>query len=150
MLYNKYELQWMIKAVDQLREQNEAIISEMTTLPEEFRGCDIDEKMEALNNIEFASNLANKLVEDMNEVTKVENDFISVDADLQGELLVLCSELHTAWDTDPHKYFDGQKHRDIGYQYYLLGNIEGRLKSGRVMADDMSMLEAWQEELENE
>lgn len=147
MLYNKYELQWMIKAVDQLREQNEAIISEMTTLPEEFRGCDIDEKMEALNNIEFASNLANKLMEDMDEVTKAE--FVSLDPDHQGELLVLCSELHTAWDTDPYKYFDGQKHGDIGYQYYLLGNIEGRLKSGRVTADDMSMLDAWKEEMDN-
>ena len=138
----------MIKAADQFREQNEAVISEMTTLPEEFRGCDIDEKMEALNNIEFASNLANKLVEDMNEVTKAENDFISVDADLQGELLVLCSELHTAWNQE---FADTQSTntQDILDAYYLLGNIEGRLKSGRVTADDMNMLEAWQEEMNN-
>lgn len=147
MLYNKYELQWMIKSVDQLREQSEAIISEMTTLPEEFRGCDIDEKMEALNNIEFASNLTNKLMEDMDEVTKAE--FVSLDPDHQGELLVLCSELHTAWNQE---FADTQSTntQDILDAYYLLGNIEGRLKSGRVTMDDMSMLEAWQEELENE
>lgn len=145
MLYNEYELQWMIKAADQLREQNEAVIDEMTTLPEEFKGCDNKDKMEALNNIEFASNLANKLMDDMDEVTKAE--FVSLDPDHQGELLVLCAELHTAWNTDPHIYFEGQKHRDIGYQYYLLGNIEGRLKSGRVTMNDIDMLDAWKEEM---
>lgn len=145
MLYNEYELQWMIKATDQMREQNEAVIDEMADLPEEFRGCDNKDKMEALNNIEFASNLANKLMDDMDEVTKAE--FVSLDPDHQGELLVLCAELHTAWDIDPYKYFDGQKHRDIGYQYYLLGNIEGRLKSGRVTMNDIGMLDAWKEEM---
>lgn len=146
MLYNKYELQWVIKAVDQLREQNEAIISEMTTLPEEFRGCNIDEKMEALNNIEFASNLANKLMEDMEEVTKAE--FVSLDPDHQGELLVLCAELHTAWNRE---FADTQSTntQDILDAYYLLGNIEGRLKSGRVTMDDLGMLEAWEEEMNN-
>ena len=146
MLYNKYELQWMIKAAEQMREQNEAIISEMTTLPEEFRGCDIDEKMEALNNIEFASNLANKLMENMDEVTKAE--FVSLDPDHQGELLVLCSELHTAWNQE---FADTQSTntQDILDAYYLLGNIEGRLKSGRVTMNDLGMLDAWKEEMDN-
>lgn len=147
MLYNEYELQWMLKATDQMREQNEAVISEMTTLPEEFQGCDNKKKMEALNNIEFASNLANKLMEDMDEVTKAE--FVSLDPDHQGELLVLCAELHTAWNQE---FADTQSTntQDILDAYYLLGNIEGRLKSGRVTMDDLGMLEAWQEELENE
>ena len=147
MLYNEYELQWMLKATDQMREQNEAVISEMTTLPEEFQGCDNKEKMEALNNIEFASNLTNKLMEDLNEVTKAE--FVSLDPDHQGELLVLCSELHAAWNQE---FADTQSTntQDILDAYYLLGNIEGRLKSGRVTMDDLGMLEAWQEELENE
>ena len=147
MLYNEYELQWMLKATDQMREQNEAVISEMTTLPEEFQGCDNKEKMEALNNIEFASNLTNKLMEDLNEVTRAE--FVSLDPDHQGELLVLCSELHTAWNQE---FADTQSTntQDILDAYYLLGNIEGRLKSGRVTMGDLGMLEAWQEELENE
>ena len=146
MLYNKYELQWMIKAAEQMREQNEAIISETYVLPEEFRGCDIDEKMEALNNIEFASNLANKLMENMDEVTKAE--FVSLDPDHQGELLVLCSELHTAWNQE---FADTQSTntQDILDAYYLLGNIEGRLKSGRVTMNDLGMLEAWEEEMNN-
>lgn len=147
MLYNKYELQWMIKAAEQMREQNEAIISETYVLPEEFRGCDTDEKMEALNNIEFASNLANKLMENMDEVTKAE--FVSLDPDHQGELLVLCSELHTAWNQE-FANMQSTNTQDILDTYYLLGNIEGRLKSGRVTMDDIGMLEAWQEELENE
>ena len=146
MLYNEYELQWMIKATDQMREQNEAVISEMTTLPEEFQGCDNKEKMEALNNIEFASNLVNKLTEDLNEVTKAE--FVSLDPDHQGELLVLCSELHTAWNQE---FADTQSTntQDILDAYYLLGNIEGRLKSGRVTMDDLGMLDAWKEEMDN-
>ena len=146
MLYNEYELQWMIKATDQMREQNEAVISEMTTLPEEFQGCDNKEKMEALNNIEFASNLTNKLMEDMDEVTKAE--FVSLDPDHQGELLVLCSELHTAWNQE---FADTQSTntQDILDAYYLLGNIEGRLKSGRVTMDDLGMLDAWKEEMDN-
>lgn len=146
MLYNEYELQWMIKATDQMREQNEAVISEMTTLPEEFQGCDNKEKMEALNNIEFASNLTNKLMEDLNEVTKAE--FVSLDPDHQGELLVLCSELHTAWNQE---FADTQSTntQDILDAYYLLGNIEGRLKSGRVTMDDLGMLDAWKEEMDN-
>lgn len=146
MLYNEYELQWMIKATDQMREQNEAVISEMTTLPEEFQGCDNKEKMEALNNIEFASNLTNKLMEDLNEVTKAE--FVSLDPDHQGELLVLCSELHTAWNQE---FADTQSTntQDILDAYYLLGNIEGRLKSGRVTMGDLGMLDAWEEEMNN-
>lgn len=146
MLYNEYELQWMIKATDQMREQNEAVISEMTTLPEEFQGCDNKEKMEALNNIEFASNLTNKLMEDMDEVTKAE--FVSLDPDHQGELLVLCAELHTAWNQE---FADTQSTntQDILDAYYLLGNIEGRLKSGRVTMDDLGMLDAWKEEMDN-
>lgn len=147
MLYNEYELQWMIKAADQMRERNEAVISEMTTLPEEFQGCNNKEKMEALNNIEFASNLVNKLMEDLNEVTKAE--FVSLDPDHQGELLVLCSELHTAWDTNPHIYFEGRKPEEIGYEYYILGNIEGRLKSGRVTMDDLDVLDTLKEEMNN-
>lgn len=147
MLYNEYELQWMIKATDQMREQNEAVISEMTTLPEEFQGCDNKEKMEALNNIEFASNLTNKLMEDLNEVTKAE--FVSLDPDHQGELLVLCAELHTAWNQE---FADTQSTntQDILDAYYLLGNIEGRLKSGRVTMDDLGMLDAWKEEMDNQ
>lgn len=147
MLYNEYELQWMIKATDQMREQNEAVISEMTTLPEEFQGCDNKEKMEALNNIEFASNLTNKLMEDLDEVTKAE--FVSLDPDHQGELLVLCSELHTAWNQE---FADTQSTntQDILDAYYLLGNIEGRLKSGRVTMDDLGMLDAWKEEMDNQ
>lgn len=146
MLYNEYELQWMIKATNQMREQNEAVISEMTTLPEEFQGCDNKEKMEALNNIEFASNLTNKLMEELQEVTKAE--FVSLDPDHQGELLVLCSELHTAWNQE---FADTQSTntQDILDAYYLLGNIEGRLKSGRVTMDDLGMLEAWEEEMNN-
>ena len=146
MLYNEYELQWMLKATDQMREQNEAVISEMTTLPEEFQGCDNKEKMEALNNIEFASNLANKLMEELKEVTKAE--FVSLDPDHQGELLVLCSELHTAWNQE---FADTQSTntQDILDAYYLLGNIEGRLKSGRVMMGDLGMLDAWKEEMDN-
>lgn len=146
MLYNEYELQWMLKATDQMREQNEAVINEMTTLPEEFQGCDNKEKMEALNNIEFASNLTNKLMEDMDEVTKAE--FVSLDPDHQGELLVLCSELHTAWNQE---FADTQSTntQDILDAYYLLGNIEGRLKSGRVTMDDLGMLDAWKEEMDN-
>ena len=144
MLYNEYELQWMIKATDQMREQNEAVISEMTTLPEEFQGCNNKEKMEALNNIEFASNLTNKLMEDMDEVTKAE--FVSLDPDHQGELLVLCSELHTAWNRE---FADTQSTntQDILDAYYLLGNIEGRLKSGRITMNDLGMLDAWEEEM---
>lgn len=145
MLYNEYELQWMIKAADQFREQNEAVINEMTTLPEEFQGCDNEEKMEALNNIEFASNLANRLMDEMDEVEKA--NFVSLDPDHQGELLVLCAELHTAWDTNPHLYFEGRKPEEIGYEYYMLGNIEGRLKSGRVTMEDLGMLDAWEEEM---
>lgn len=147
MLYNEYELQWMIKATDQMREQNEAVISEMTTLPEEFQGCDNKEKMEALNNIEFASNLVNKLMEDMDEVTKAE--FVSLDPDHQGELLVLCSELHTAWNQE---FADTQSTntQDILDAYYLLGNIEGRLKSGRVTMGDLGMLDVWKEEMDNQ
>lgn len=146
MLYNEYELQWMIKATDQMREQNEAVISEMTTLPEEFQGCDNKEKMEALNNIEFASNLTNKLMEELNEVTKAE--FVSLDPDHQGELLVLCSELHTAWNQE---FADTQSTntQDILDAYYLLGNIEGRLKSGRVTMGDLGMLDVWKEEMDN-
>ena len=146
MLYNEYELQWMLKATDQMREQNEAVISEMTTLPEEFQGCDNKEKMEALNNIEFASNLTNKLMEDLNEVTRAE--FVSLDPDHQGELLVLCSELHTAWNQE---FADTQSTntQDILDAYYLLGNIEGRLKSGRVTMGDLGMLDAWKEEMDN-
>lgn len=146
MLYNEYELQWMIKATDQMRKQNEAVISEMTTLPEEFQGCDNKEKMEALNNIEFASNLTNKLMEDLQEVTKAV--FVSLDPDHQGELLVLCSELHTAWNQE---FADTQSTntQDILDAYYLLGNIEGRLKSGRVTMDDLGMLDAWKEEMDN-
>lgn len=146
MLYNEYELQWMIKATDQMREQNEAVISEMTTLPEEFQGCDNKEKMEALNNIEFASNLTNKLMEELNEVTRAE--FVSLDPDHQGELLVLCAELHTAWNQE---FADTQSTntQDILDAYYLLGNIEGRLKSGRVTMDDLGMLDAWKEEMDN-
>lgn len=146
MLYNEYELQWMIKATDQMREQNEAVISEMTTLPEEFQGCNNKEKMEALNNIEFASNLTNKLMEELNETTKAE--FVSLDPDHQGELLVLCSELHTAWNQE---FADTQSTntQDILDAYYLLGNIEGRLKSGRVTMDDLGMLDAWKEEMDN-
>ena len=137
MSYNEYELQWMLKATDQMREQNEAVISEMTTLPEEFQGCDNKEKMEALNNIEFASNLTNKLMEDLNEVTKAE--FVSLDPDHQGELLVLCSELHTAWNQE---FADTQSTntQDILDAYYLLGNIEGRLKSGRVTMGDLGKI----------
>lgn len=147
MLYNEYELQWMIKATDQMREQNEAVISEMTTLPEEFQGCNNKEKMEALNNIEFASNLTNKLMEDLNEATKAE--FVSLDPDHQGELLVLCSELHTAWNQE---FADTQSTntQDILDAYYLLGNIEGRLKSGRVTMGDLGMLDAWKEEMDNQ
>lgn len=147
MLYNEYELQWMLKATDQMREQNEAVINEMTTLPEEFQGCDNKEKLEALNNIEFASNLANKLMEDRDEVTKAE--FVSLDPDHQGELLVLCSELHTAWNQE---FADTQSTntQDILDAYYLLGNIEGRLKSGRVTMDDLGMLDAWKEEMDNQ
>lgn len=145
MLYNEYELQWMIKAIEQFNKQNEAVIDEMTTLPEEFQGCDNKEKMEALNNIEFASNLANKLMEELDEVEKA--DFVALDPDHQGELLVLCAELHTAWDTNPHIYFEGRKPEEIGYEYYILGNIEGRLKSGRVTMDDIGMLDAWAEEM---
>lgn len=147
MLYNEYELQWMIKATDQMREQNEAVISEMTTLPEEFQGCDNKEKLEALNNIEFASNLTNKLMEDLDEVIKA--GFVSLDPDHQGELLVLCSELHTAWNQE---FADTQSTntQDILDAYYLLGNIEGRLKSGRVTMDDLGMLDAWKEEMDNE
>ena len=146
MLYNEYELQWMLKATDQMREQNEAVISEMTTLPEEFQGCDNKEKMEALNNIEFASNLTNKLMEDLNEVTRAE--FVSLDPDHQGELLVLCSELHTAWNQE---FADTQSTntQDILDAYYLLGNIEGRLKSGRVTIGDLGMLYALKEEIDN-
>lgn len=145
MLYNEYELQWMIKAADQFREQNEAVISEMTTLPEEFQGCDNEEKMKVLNNIEFASNLANKLMDELAEVEKA--NFMPLDPDHQGELLVLCAELHTAWDTNPHIYFEGRKPEEIGYEYYMLGNIEGRLKSGRVTMEDLEMLDAWKEEM---
>lgn len=146
MLYNEYELQWMLKATEQMREQNEAVISEMTTLPEEFQGCDNKEKMEALNNIEFASNLTNKLMEDLDEVKKAE--FVSLDPDHQGELLVLCSELHTAWNQE---FADTQSTntQDILDAYYLLGNIEGRLKNGRVTMDDLGMLDAWKEEMDN-
>lgn len=146
MLYNEYELQWMIKAADQFREQNEAVIAEMETLPEEFKGCENEEKLEALNNIEFASTLANKLMDEQDELTKAK--FVSLDPDHQGELLVLCAELHTAWN---QKFADTQSTntQDILDAYYLLGNIEGRLKSGRVTMNDIGMLDAWKEEMYN-
>ena len=147
MLYNEYELQWMIEAADQFREQNEAVIAEMDALPEEFRGCENAEKLEALNNIEFASDLANKLMDEQDEMAKAK--FVSLDPDHQGELLVLCSELHTAWNQE---FADTQSTntQDILDAYYLLGNIEGRLKSGRVTMDDLGMLDAWKEEMDNE
>ena len=147
MLFNLFELDWIKKAAEAFKSTQEAIIDEREVLPPEFKGCDLDELSEAAFKIELMEAFLHKVQYEIEELK--ENDFIFVDADLQGEMLVLCSELHTAWDTDPHKYFDGQKHRDIGYQYYLLGNIEGRLKSGRVTADDISMLEAWQEEMNN-
>lgn len=145
MLYNEYELQWMIKAIEQFNKQNKAVIDEMADLPEEFKGCDNKDKMEALNNIEFASHLAFKLKEELAEVEKA--NFMPLDPDHQGELLVLCAELHTAWDTNPHIYFEGRKPEEIGYEYYMLGNIEGRLKSGRVTMEDLGMLDAWEEEM---
>lgn len=146
MLYNEHELQWMIEAADQFREQNEAVIVEMDALPEEFRGCENEEKLEALNNIEFASDLVNKLMDEQDEVTKAE--FVSLDPDHQGELLVLCSELHTAWNQE---FADTQSTntQDILDAYYLLGNIEGRLKRGRVTMGDLGMLDAWKEEMDN-
>lgn len=145
MLFNLFELDWIKKAAEAFKSTQEAIIDEREVLPPEFKGCDVDELAAAEYRIELMDSFLNKVQYEMTELK--EGDFISVDADLQGEYLVICAEIHTAWDTNPHLYFEGQKPGDIGYQYYMLGNIEGRLKSGRVTIDDLEMLNAWKEEL---
>lgn len=143
-MFNKYELQWIQKQLELFRETNEAIIEEMTTLPKEFQGCADKDLMQAVNNIEFATNMENKIVSEQYDTN--EQEYVSLDPDHQGELLVLCAKVHAQWDRNLSekiaKYIS-----DMSYGYYLLGNIEGRLKSGKVTMDDMNILEGWEEEL---
>ena len=147
MMLNRYELDWIMKAAKAFKSSQEAIIKEMEIMPSELHLDNTAELLKCANDLEFAEDLIAKIKAEQEEQEK--NAFVALDADHQGELLVLCAELHTAWNQE---FADTQSTntQDILDAYYLLGNIEGRLKSGRVTMDDLGMLEAWQEELENE
>lgn len=147
MMFNEYELDWILKAAEAFEKQQDAIIEEYTTLPKEFTewgGADA-ELLLAANNLDFIDGIKNKVKTEQEETKQT--SFVSLDPDHQGELLVLCANLHTTWNN----YFEGRQVNDLSnltYQYYLLGNIEGRLKCGRVTMEDLEMLDAWQEEME--
>lgn len=96
--------------------------------------------------MEDVENILKKIKYEIAELS--ENVFVNLDADHQGELLVLCNTLLNEWQNNPEIYFDGAEIPDMMYTFYLLGNIEGRLKSGRVTSKDIEMLDAWKEEME--
>ena len=96
--------------------------------------------------MEDVENILKKIKYEVSELS--ENVFVNLDADHQGELLVLCNTLLNEWQNSPEVYFDGVEIPDMMYTFYLLGNIEGRLKSGRVTSKDVEMLDAWKEEME--
>lgn len=146
MLLNKYELNWIMKAAEVFKSSQEDIIEEINIMPFELHIDASAELLKCANNLEFAEALIAKIEAEQEEQEK--NAFVALDADHQGELLVLCAELHSAWDTNPHIYFEGKSATEIGYEYYMLGNVEGRLKTGRITLEDLGMLDAWKEEME--
>lgn len=71
---------------------------------------------------------------------------VKLDADHAGSLLVLLADIHTyvmeAWRC-------GEKeHEDAMETCYMIGNVEGRCLYDGLTQDDLDLIEAWKEELE--
>lgn len=75
-----------------------------------------------------------------------EPELVKLDADHAGHLLGMLAEYHTFVMDQWHC---GEKQNDdVADTCYLLGNIEGRLLYDGLTQEDLDLLEAWEEELE--
>ena len=73
--------------------------------------------------------------------------FVHLDADHAGSILVLLSEYHTyvleAWHCG-----EAFTNDEVADTCYMIGNIEGRCLYGGLTQDDLDLINAWKEELE--
>lgn len=106
----------------------------------------VSDQVYQVNLIDEANDLIAKVQTELQEQGRP--DLISMDADEQGELIVLCQTLYHAWNTHPEKFFNSKTIQDVGETYYALGKVEEHLNSGKITKTDLTLLEAWQEILE--
>lgn len=143
-MFNLGELQLIWEWATKYKHECEESLNRLLKQPDPFDHL-TSSKVYQANELDQVNTLLAKVQAELEEQGRT--DLISLDADNQGELLVLCAKLHSAWNQE---FADTQSTntQDILDAYYLLGNIEGRLKAGRVTLEDLGMLEAWEEEME--
>lgn len=78
---------------------------------------------------------------------------INLDADHQGHLLCVLTEVHTKFLYDMDQVLARLEDMDEGTRreyldtLYILGNIEGRLLHNHINEDDLELIEMWEAEL---
>lgn len=140
-MLNKWEIDQLLKLIREEGASMEQILQDTLQYEEAVSRCQ-EELCPLAARIEFLDNLQQKL----QGMSEEQDKYLCIDADHQGELLVLCSVLHASWVQE----FENTVVRNMDelmYQFYLLGNIEGQLLNGHITNESLDMLMTWEQEL---
>lgn len=139
------ELQLIEEWATKYKHECEEHLDWLLKQPDPF-GHLVSDQVYQVNLIDEANDLIAKVQTELQEQGRP--DLISMDADEQGELIVLCQTLRQAWNAHPEKFFNSNTIQGVGETYYALGKVEEHLNSGKITKADLTLLEAWQEILE--